>query len=48
MEYEKFENNINMINRFSNIKLAILNTHNPFKNPSFVSKQYLNEKEKDS
>lgn len=45
MDYDSWKNSIEIFDRFSDIKIAVLKTYNPFKNPSVAFKKYCTEKE---
>ena len=43
MEYEEWVKSLDVLGRFSDIKVAISKTHNPFKNPLVAFKKYNQE-----
>lgn len=40
IDFDRFEKNLNIFNRFSEIKIAISKTYNPFKDPLVAYKNY--------
>jgi hypothetical protein len=45
LDYDSWKNSVEMFDRFSDIKVAISKTYNPFKNPGVAFKKYVSEKE---